>query len=784
MCTVLKKFIHDSEAFTQKCLIPSCLMKNTLFKAGNLITLNCGIRSYICRIFPLPATEPEICISIDDTVSFESTNSRNILSLQSKTLVIPDDLNVIKTVVFKKLQVSLILEDDTQTMGNCQLYEKIAFILLQNFVVKKNATVKCSGQALANQFHIHSILILESFHDEHTFGHLSRTSFVEIVEMRTKDQLMLLKDFENTEIAGMSNMIEHLKTLLIQEKPKRVIVLGPSGCGKSSVIKKFCIDYKCHVLMIDGIKEKDFNIDKCNMYHKQLTQSSTLFSSRPSILFIDHIDELASLNVKNKKNVVILLELLKNVKHTNVLIVSTASQKDLLHPAISCFFEEEIFLGIPTINQRKEILKALTKSYLCEIDYERIAGLIPGFLPCDIVRLIQETVNLKTRSIHAKSVVNHSAILLFTLVNDCHVDVEPMEFGRSYYNEVFQTSYGKNKEDSKDNKVICLTTRDFEIALPSISPSVLKTSEWNLRVKPVYWKDIGGVQKIKERLQMSIELPLSHPEIFEKVDLHCPRGVLLFGPPGCCKTTLARGLATECNANFFAANPSQIYSSYVGESEKNIAQLFYQARISAPSIIFLDELDSLVGYRNLNSKQQGVAEKVLSTLLNEMDGLGIKIQSAENLGSEFIKINSQVEENDVHHKHSNDDVIVVAATNRPDCIDDALLRPGRFDIILYVPPPNSEERESILQTITDGMPLQDINFKKIVEKTNNFTGADLKNLCNMAAMNSLKEDILKATYITEKHFMQALEKVKPSVSTEQIHMYEQLATKYGPIISE
>ncbi|GFR22266.1 spermatogenesis-associated protein 5-like protein 1 [Trichonephila clavata] len=725
-------------AFSQKCLIPSCLMKNMLFKAGNLITVSCGIHSYICRLFPLPATEPEICISIDDTVSFESTNNRNILNSKSKTLVIPDDLNVIKTIVFKKLQVSLILEDDAQTIGNCQLYEEIAFMLLQNFVVKKNATVKCSGQELANQFHIHSILILESFHDEHTFGYISRTSFVEVVEMRTKNQLMLLKDFENTEIAGMSNTIEHLKTLLIQEKPKRVIVLGPSGCGKSSVIKKFCIDLKFHMLMIDGMKEKDFNIDKCNMYHKQLTQSSTFFPSRPSILFIDHIDELASSNVKNKKNVVILLELLKNLKHTDVLMVSTALQKDLLHPAISCFFEEEIFLGIPTINQRKEILRALTKSYLCEIDYERIAGLIPGFLPCDIVRLIQETINVKTWAIHAK-------------------------------------------EDSKD---ICLTSRDFEIALPSISPSVLKTSEWNLRVKPVYWKDIGGVHKIKERLQMSIELPLSHPEIFEKVDLHCPRGVLLFGPPGCCKTTLARGLATECNANFFAANPSQIYSSYVGESEKNITQLFYQARISAPSIIFLDELDSLVGYRNLNSKQQGVAEKVLSTLLNEMDGLGIKIQSGANLSSEFIKRSSQVEANDEHQKHSNDDVIVVAATNRPDCIDDALLRPGRFDIILYVPPPNSEERESILQTITDGMPLQDIDLKKIVEKTNNFTGADLKNLCNMAAMISLKEDILKATYITEKHFMQALEKLKPSVSTEQIQMYERLATKYGPIISE
>ncbi|GFT43775.1 spermatogenesis-associated protein 5-like protein 1 [Nephila pilipes] len=744
MYVIHKKIVSDSDVNTQKCFIPSSLMKNTDLKAGNVVSIHCGIRSYICRVFPLPATEPDICISVDDTVSFESTTNKNILNCQPNTLVIPDDLNIIKPVVFKKLQISLILEDNSQKLiAKGQLLEEISFMLLQNTVVKKNAVVKCSSQELANQFHIHSILVLETFHAENIFGHVCRSSFVEVVEMRTNDQLKLLKEFETTEIAEMNNAIELLKTFLVQKKSQSVIVLGPSGCGKSSLVKKFCIDFKCYVLMIDGIKEQNFNSDRCIMYHKQLTQSSTLFSDQPSILFIDHIDEIASSNAKSRKSVASLLKLLRNLQHTNVSIVATASQKDLLHPSISCFFKKKIFLGIPNFDERKEILKTLTKSYLYEIDYEKLAGLIPGFLPSDIARLIQEAVNLKTNVVHA---------------ND--------------------------DKDIESSENICLTTQDFEIALLSVAPSVLKTSEWSLRVKPVYWKDIGGVREIKERLQLSIELPLRHPEIFEKVDLHCPRGVLLFGPPGCCKTTLARGLATECNANFFAANPSQIYSSYVGESEKNIAKLFYQARTSAPSIIFLDELDSLVGYRNLNSKQQGVAEKVLSTLLNEMDGLGVKSQLGENLNSEFMKRSSMDEINGKQQKHLLDEVIVVAATNRPDCIDEALLRPGRFDIILYVPPPNSEERESILQTVTYNMPLQDIDFKKIVEKTNNFTGADLKNLCNMAAMNSLKQDLLNATHVTEEHFMQALEKIKPSVSIEQIQMYEKLATKYGPIIAE
>ncbi|GIY79256.1 hypothetical protein CDAR_230402 [Caerostris darwini] len=324
----------------------------------------------------------------------------------------------------------------------------------------------------------------------------------------------------------------------------------------------------------------------------------------------------------------------------------------------------ELSLGIPTLNQRKEILKSVTKFHHSdEIDYEKIASLIPGFVVNDMAQLTHEAIKVNKKAKNG---------------------------GGDAYNN------------------FSLTTEDFEEALHSVSPSILKRSKWHLKVKPVYWKDIGGMQKIKERLQWGIELPLRQPEIFKNVDLDCPRGVLLFGPPGCCKTTLARGLATECNANFFAANPSQIYSSYVGDSEKNIAELFYQARLSSPSIIFLDELDSLVGCRDFATKQQGVAEKVLSTLLNEMDGLGIKTQYGEDINSEILKKDCPGGERDTVRKN---DVIVIAATNRPDCIDAALLRPGRFDIIVYIPPPNSEERESILQILTNGMPLQGVDFK-------------------------------------------------------------------------
>ncbi|XP_055924202.1 ribosome biogenesis protein SPATA5L1-like isoform X1 [Argiope bruennichi] len=745
MFRIACKIRDGADAYAQKCCIPSSILKDTSIKAFDVVIVNCGIYNYICRVFPLPVTDLENCITVESIVSFSSSSEAKPWRARTRTLLFPDDISVIKTTSFEKLQVKLVFEDEAQKLvANIESYQKIILTLLQHLIIKKNSIIDCRSQIFADLYHIHSIIISETFHDAEDCGRITKSSSIEIIESDTLEQLNLLKDFVNMELGGMNTAASLLDIYLIQNKYKSVIVLGPSGSGKSTLIKSFCKKKKSFLVLIDGMKDCNLTFDKCNEYVKQLSQSSFSFPGHPTILFIDHIDELASSNTKKRKQLINLVYLLKHLEKTNILVVAAAVQKELIHPSIANFFKRQVLLGIPTFDQRKEILTVLTKSTASDkLQFDKIAGLTPGFVASDLVQLTQEALKIKT------------------------------------------DGFNIQRDDNKCSTNPILTTEDFEKALLSVSPSVLKTSEWSMKVKPVYWKDIGGMFKIKERLQLSIEMPLRHPELFKKVDLHCPRGVLLFGPPGCCKTTLARGLATECNANFFAANPSQIYSSYVGESEKNITQLFYQARLSSPSIIFLDELDSLVGFRDFGSKQQGVAEKVLSTLLNEMDGLGAKTHFGVNLNPETFQNSDSDEENDMSSKkQSYDEVIVVAATNRPDCIDDALLRPGRFDIILYVPAPNCEERQSILETLTNGMPLKEINLKNLADKTEHYTGADLKHLCNMAAMNALRENIQNAEYITEEHFLKALEHIKPSVSKEQIQMYEQLAIKYGPIISE
>nr|XP_042908442.1 spermatogenesis-associated protein 5-like protein 1 isoform X2 [Parasteatoda tepidariorum] len=389
-----------------------------------------------------------------------------------------------------------------------------------------------------------------------------------------------------------------------------------------------------------------------------------------------------------------------------------------------------IFIGLLSISHRKEMLEALMKQYgIFGIDYNFLAEKMPGFTANDVAAMTKTVLECAKMQ-------------------------------------------GKNYDD--------VSTKDFEAVFLKMTPSLLKTSKFCLKVKPIYWKDIGGMKSIKQRLQLCIEKPLINPEIFKKVDLPIPRGVLLFGPPGCCKTTIARGLATECKANFFAANPSQIYSPYVGESEKNISELFFEARLCAPSIIFLDEIDCIVGRREFGSKVVGVAEKVLSTLLTEMDGFGVSTVYGGCEDPHKVLSYCASDETEDCEERISDQVIVVGATNRPDLIDDALLRPGRFDMILYVPPPNAEERESILRTFTD-VPLLNVDLKLIAEKSEHLSGADLTHLYRTAVTIALRQNE-STEYITEEHFMKALEIVKPSITLEQIKMYEKLASRYGTFI--
>ncbi|XP_032712488.1 spermatogenesis-associated protein 5-like protein 1 isoform X3 [Lontra canadensis] len=270
--------------------------------------------------------------------------------------------------------------------------------------------------------------------------------------------------------------------------------------------------------------------------------------------------------------------------------------------------------------------------------------------------------------------------------------------------------------------------------------------------------------------EKSIEWPLKFPREFIRMGLTQPKGVLLYGPPGCAKTTLVRALATSCHCSFVSVSGADLFSPFVGDSEKVLSQVFQQARANTPAVVFLDEIDSILGARSVSKTECNVQERVLSVLLNELDGVGLK--TTERRGSK----SDQQEFQEVFNRS----VMIVAATNRPDVLDDALLRPGRLDKIIYIPPPDEKGRLSILKVYTKNMPVgPDVSLENLAAETCFFSGADLGNLCKEAALLALQENGLEATTVKQEHFLKSLRTVKPSLSHEDLTLYENLFQKQG-----
>jgi len=287
---------------------------------------------------------------------------------------------------------------------------------------------------------------------------------------------------------------------------------------------------------------------------------------------------------------------------------------------------------------------------------------------------------------------------------------------------------------------------DFEEALKVVRPSAMR--EVLVETPNVSWKEIGGLEQTKQSLIESIEWPLKHKESFERLGITPPKGILLYGPPGTGKTLLAKAVAKESEANFIHVKGPSLLSMWVGKSEEGIRKVFERARQVSPCIIFFDELDALAGKRGIDHGTK-VTERVLNQLLAEMDGI-----------------------NDLKN------VVVIAATNRPDMLDTALLRPGRFDRILLVDVPDKKSREKILEIHTKNMPLdKSIKMSDLLRKTEGFVGADIENLVRESAMLALRKDINTKT-VTMKDFDEALAKVKPSVSEETAKRYKKIEDYY------
>ncbi|KAM7151723.1 ATPase family gene 2 protein homolog B isoform 4-T4 [Macrochelys suwanniensis] len=280
---------------------------------------------------------------------------------------------------------------------------------------------------------------------------------------------------------------------------------------------------------------------------------------------------------------------------------------------------------------------------------------------------------------------------------------------------------------------------------------------------------------------LSIEWPMKFPQAFVRMGLSQPKGILLYGPPGCAKTTLVKAVATSCHCSFLSVSGADLFSPYVGDSEKILSQVFRQARAHTPAIIFLDEIDSILGSRSACKTGHGAPEKVLSVLLNELDGVGVKV--TERRGNKLQLEGDCQEQNEKERQLEfqevlNKDVMIVAATNRPDMLDDALLRPGRLDKIIYIPPPDQKGRLSILKICTEKIPIDsDVSLEYLAVQTKLFSGADIENLCKEAALQALQENGLEATSVKHEHFVKSLKTVKPSLTFTDLDFYEKLFNK-------
>lgn len=522
------------------------------------------------------------------------------------------------------------------------------------------------------------------------------------------------------EVGGLRNEIKVMREIV--ELPLRhpeifdrlgiephsgILLYGPPGCGKTLIAKVLASESEANMYSINGpeIMNKYYGETEAKLrdIFKEAKDNS------PSIIFIDEIDAIAPKREEaygdvEKRVVAQLLALMDGLTDRgNVIVLGATNRPDSVDPALRRpgRFDREIEVSVPNADGRYEILQIHTRGMPIAEDVEsrRLASELHGYTGADIKSLCREAALKAIRR----------------YLPDIDLETEKVS------TEVLQ---------SMDIKL-----QDFYDAMHEVVPTAMR--EFYVERPKVFWNEVGGLEDVKITLQDNLIIALKEPQKFYNMGIKPPKGVLLYGPPGCGKTLLARAVATESGSNMILVRGPEILSKWIGESEKAIREIFRKAKTSAPCVIIFDEMDSLA--RMKSGDEAGIGQTILSQLLTEMEESG----SAK--------------------------VVVIGITNRPDLLDHSLLRPGRLEPVLFVQQPDEKGRLEIIKILTEKMPLSDdVNLEEISVSTQNYTGADLVALCREAGVNAMQNNSIK---IGSSDFSAALKKIRPSITKEVDQWY-------------
>ncbi len=544
----------------------------------------------------------------------------------------------------------------------------------------------------------------------------------------------LVKNNENyvsyDDIGGFREIIQRVRTLvefplrypevfelLNVDPPRGILITGPSGIGKTYLAKAISCESgvtRFFVMAPEIIKGWWTAEQEMDKYFQHVLKFE------PSILVIDQIETLAPTPTPNLSDLEIrmterFIRNLDALKGRKVVVISTTSNPNDIHPALRAYgrFEIEIPLKIPDFKDRSEILAIQTRGLplSASIEIPTLAQATSGFTPADLELLVKEA------GMHA-----------LERTNLLDLDTKVSSTAQLIKSEVIMVE---------------LVMEDFTKALATVKPSAGR--EIINEIPKVKWSDIGGLNDVKQSLKEMIEWPINHTHVFEEMGIRIPRGVLLYGPPGTGKTLIAKAMANEISANFIVVKGPELLSKWFSESARMVRELFSRARALAPCIVFFDEIDAIATKRGggFSSSTSRERDRVINQLLASLDGID-KMKG----------------------------VFVVCATNRPNMLDPALIRPGRLDRLIYVPVPNFEGRIQILEVHTRNMPhdlAKKVSLHDLASKTDGFTGADLENLCREAAYSCLRRD---SSLISSDDFENSLKICSPSVSKDLARFYQ------------